>query len=111
MEISRSLFDIQNDDVGRQQIVESLSNDVGIVTYRSGKLDVHHLSEGVNARICSSGALHVYFGLKNLTRRFSQLTHNCARVLLVLPATVFRPVVFQQDLERDHYVELRRAGW
>ena len=94
MEIAGRTFDVENDDVRRQQIVKaSLDNRRRLFNGRSN-FQMDHLPQRVNAGIGPSRSLHVDVAPEDLARRVAELSHHRPRVLLLLPTAVPRTVVF-----------------
>ena len=102
VEVSRCRGEFQYDDVRGQKVIEPFQDDVRFMANRSRHLQVHHLSERVDAGIGSAGAHDFNVALKNFFGRLAQFAHDGAGILLILPAAVAAAVVFQQHLERVH---------
>ena len=106
VEISRRALDVENRNVGRQQIIETAFDQVRGLPRPGIHFHVHDLSQRVHSGIGSSCALHIDVAHKYLLCRLLNLAHDRAGILLRLPAAVASAVVFQGDLESRHDVSV-----
>src|SRR5262245_41613124 len=110
MEASRGLRQLENHDIGRQQIVHPSQDNIRFVTNRSADFDVGDLTERMDTGVGSAGALHLDIALEYFLSGLSQLAHHGASVLLFLPAAVPAAIVFEQELECGHSAVMLRSA-
>ena len=106
MEISRSGFNFQDDDIRRQKAVESSQYFFRRFTDLVGASQVSYLSECMNTGIGSTCSLHLHVAMKYRDRSFAQLAHNRSGILLFLPSAVPRSVVLEKKFEGVQFVDL-----
>jgi hypothetical protein len=94
MKLSGRRLEFEDNDIRRQQVIHSPSDELRRMLYRRGDLHMSHLSEGVHSGVGAAGTLHFDFAPKHFPRGLSKLAHDRARILLFLPAAVASAVVF-----------------
>jgi hypothetical protein len=62
------------------------------------RAEVRYLGDSVYARVGTAGALDLELGSQEIFGRFAKLALHGSRVVLLLPAAIFGPVIFERDL-------------
>ena len=98
---------IKDTDVGRQASIQPGAQFAGIGNPFDLGTQMGNLRECVHSRIRSSGSLRFDFESKECGGSLVQVALHGARVLLLLPSAVLRPVVLERQLPRDHLLQVR----
>ena len=113
VELVARFFDIQDADVGRQPLIERAQD---FLRRREGALcrkraHVRYLRDGMDTGIRAAGAVDFEVRTQEILGSLAELSLHGPGVVLLLPAAVFRSVVFERELPGFQFLSVRpRAG-
>ncbi len=110
MKVPRSAHEIEDDDIGRQEIVKAPEQQFRGVVHCPLDLDVSNLPQRMHSRVRAPCALHFDIAVKDLSGGAAKLSHDRAGIFLFLPAAVSGTVVFEKEFERRQWIDMGRCS-
>lgn len=107
VKVAWSSFQLKDNDIRRQQIIQTPQQQLRRLANLPCHFDMRNLTERVNTGIGAACTLHVDVSVEDNHGGLSQLSHDGASVLLLLPAAVARAIVFEKQFKSDQGFDVK----